>query len=75
MIKVIIKNGKNIISLSDGSRLEVSDILKNINIEDESFKFFKKMESEKINGKKINELYIYDNIEMYNFNRGTIIKN
>ena len=72
MIKVIIKNGENIISLSDGSRLEVSDILKNINIEDESFKFFKRIESETVNGKKISELYIYDNIEMYNFNRGTI---
>ncbi len=72
MIKVIIKNGKNIILFADGNKLDISDILKNVNIENESFKFFKRMECETINGKKISELYTYDNIEMYNFNRGTI---
>lgn len=51
---------------------DIKDILYKIDIENELAIIMKKIENSSAQGVEINNIYLYDGIEMYNFCRGTI---
>lgn len=75
MIKVIIKDGYNKVILNENEEIEISDIIENVNIEEETFKYLEGIEAQRVCGNAINELYNYKGIELYTFYRATIFMN
>ena len=72
MIKVFIKDSYYKIILDNGEKKDINDILKNVNIEEETYNYLAKLESQRASGKSINELYNYKGVELYTFYRATI---
>lgn len=72
MIKVFIKDSYYKIILNNGEKKDINDILQNVNIEEETYSYLAKLESQKVSGKAINELYNYKGVELYTFYRATM---
>lgn len=72
MRKVILRDNSYRIILNNDEEESINDILGNINIEEETYNYLSNLESQKILGKAINELYSYKEIELYTFYRATI---
>ena len=74
MIEIFIYENKFDI-IDNGKRINnINDILDK-EIDDEIRRFIINFENQKIDGLSINEMYKYDNVELYNFARGTIFEN
>ena len=73
MVKLIYTAQKKKIIL-DGKVLDLFEYIGKINVEKEAFKYLTCLENQKVNGLKLEELYLYDNVPLYIFNRPSIYR-
>lgn len=58
--------------VNDNEEVDINKYLANSNIDERSFCFLKFLENQKSGGQQIEDLYMYDGIPLYYFNRPTI---
>ena len=73
MVKLIYTAQKKEL-IMNGKVMGLFEYIGNINIEDEAFKYLSYLENQKVNGLKLEELYLYDNVPLYVFDRPTIYR-
>ncbi|MBU3217109.1 hypothetical protein LL033_21005 [Clostridium estertheticum] len=73
MVKLIYTAQKKELIIN-GKVIGLFEYIGNINIEDEAFKYLSYLENQKVNGLKLEELYLYDNVPLYVFDRPTIYR-
>ncbi|MGG7213299.1 CDP-glycerol glycerophosphotransferase family protein [Clostridium nigeriense] len=71
MIEVLI-NGNEIYAVNSGEKTSIDKNIISCDISVEINRFIKNLEKESVNNTAIKDMYIYDDIEVYNFARGTI---
>ena len=54
--------------------IDLFQYIGNINVEKEAFNYLTYLENQKVNGLKLEDMYVYDNIPLYIFNRPTIYR-
>lgn len=67
MIDVFLLTDMRKIIYENGNEVEIDSIITNIDIDFECKKFLKYIENQKINNMKIKDMYLWENIEIYNF--------
>ncbi|NNU76541.1 CDP-glycerol glycerophosphotransferase family protein [Clostridium estertheticum] len=73
MVKLIYTAQKKELII-DGKSIELFEYIGNIKVEEEAFKYLTYLENQKVNGLKLEDMYLYDNIPLYIFNRPTIYR-
>ena len=73
MVKLIYTAQKKQLVI-DGQVMDLFEYIGKINVEKEAFKYLTYLESQKVNGLKLEELYLYDDVPLYIFNRPTIYR-
>jgi len=73
MVKLIYTAQKKELVI-DGETMGLFEHIGNINVEEEAFKYLTYLENQKVNGLKLEELYLYDDIPLYVFNRPSIYR-
>lgn len=73
MVKLIYTAQKKELVI-DGQVMDLFEYIGKINVEKEAFKYLTYLESQKVNGLKLEELYLYDDVPLYIFNRPTIYR-
>ena len=73
MVKLIYTAQKKEL-IMNGEVIDLFEYIGNLKIEDEAFKYLTYLENQKVNGLKLEELYLYDNIPLYVFDRPTIYR-
>lgn len=71
MIDVFLLTDMRKIIYENGNEVEIDSIITNIDIDFECKKFLKYIENQKINNMKIKDMYLWENIEIYNFFRAS----
>ena len=73
MVKLIYTSQKKELII-DGNVMGLFEHIGNINVEEEAFKYLTYLENQKVNGLKLEELYLYDDVPLYVFNRPSIYR-
>ena len=58
--------------INNDAKIDINKYLVNSNIDERSFYFLKHLENQQVNGEQIEDLFMYDGIPLYYFNRPTI---
>lgn len=58
----------------DGHVMELFEYIGKINVEKEAFQYLSYIENQKVNGLNLEDLYLYDSVPLYVFNRPTIYR-
>jgi hypothetical protein len=73
MVKIIYTAQKKQLII-DGQVMDLFQFIGKLNVEKEAFEYLTYLENQKINGLKLEELYVYDGVPLYIFNRPTIYR-
>lgn len=73
MVKLIYTSQKKELII-DGKVMGLFEYIGNINVEEEAFRYLTYLENQKVNGLKLEELYLYDDVPLYVFNRPSIYR-
>lgn len=71
MINVFLLRDTRKIVYENGNEVEIDSIIKNIDIDFECKEFLKYIENQKVNNIQIKDMYLWENIEVYNFFRAS----
>lgn len=73
MVKLIYTELKKELEV-DGQVMDLFEYIGKVNVDEEAFKYLTYLENQLVNGFKLEELYLYDNVPLYIFNRPTIYR-
>ena len=73
MVKLIYTAQKKELII-DGKVLDLFEYIGSIKVEEEAFSYLTYLENQKVNGLKLEELYLYDEVPLYVFNRPSIYR-